>query len=590
MDEGAINTLNNILESGKFRSSSRIQDLLKYVFTETIEGRAELLSGTTIAQDVFEKGADFDSGQDTVVRVTASRLRTMLRDYYLEYPARDPFVLTIPTGGYEVVVEPNEHYPDGAPASKASKPRNLKPVFFLGGLLIFALVAFFGISKIGQGWQNASQQSGSGQVQAQTERNSYSVDDYPQIAVQRFENKTGVDEYDFLEDGLQKMVVTDLSRFELVRPVIFDDNYEALPTDNEPNQGPYKYAISGLILSVEPELDLYIKLVDLDNGSIVSEKRFQRSSNNAEYFSGLSEIVEELSGDLAGFDGAIVQANLKTIKTQIDQEIIGSSNLKTFKCLVLADNFFGSPNPAQYKTIYNCLEASLKREPDNALLLANFGALVFRGARSARLAQEARSIDPDVSGEDGVNMVRRAAQIDPDNGAVQRLLSSVLHMDRASPQEVLKHAELAYFYNRGDPYNMAWLSRRLASVGQWERALALSKEARGRTLISPANYYFTDFAWALLNDDKEGMRKAANIIGERGHFYDYLFQYLAAVANDDVDGMAKYRPRIDEMDARIKSRNKDGIMHAFELMFRNEDVISKARVLFAKAGVVSKSN
>ena len=89
-DEDIIETLNNILASETFRSSERASSFLKYVTIETLEGRAERLNGTTIAQDVFEKGADFDPSQDTLVRVTARRIRSMLRDYYIEHPARDP--------------------------------------------------------------------------------------------------------------------------------------------------------------------------------------------------------------------------------------------------------------------------------------------------------------------------------------------------------------------------------------------------------------------------------------------------------------------------------------------------------------------
>jgi len=88
-------------------SSSRAIAFLDYIITAASENRADEINGTTIAQDVFGKGAEFDAMQDSTVRVYARRLRAMLKAYYADHPDRDPLIITIPKGGYKPLIEKN---------------------------------------------------------------------------------------------------------------------------------------------------------------------------------------------------------------------------------------------------------------------------------------------------------------------------------------------------------------------------------------------------------------------------------------------------------------------------------------------------
>ena len=67
--------LDVILAHKIFAASPKAQDFLRYIVTEALAGHADKITGVTIAQDVFEKDANFDSLQDSVVRVTARRVR-----------------------------------------------------------------------------------------------------------------------------------------------------------------------------------------------------------------------------------------------------------------------------------------------------------------------------------------------------------------------------------------------------------------------------------------------------------------------------------------------------------------------------------
>ena len=127
------------MTSEEFSASLRAQAFLTYIVHETVEGRADGLKGTTVAQDVFEKGADFDPNQDSIVRVHARRLRAMLRDYYLAYPGRDPVVITMPKGGYKIEVKPSETTVSPAPEARLRKQKLLSPGFVVAGCVVLLL-------------------------------------------------------------------------------------------------------------------------------------------------------------------------------------------------------------------------------------------------------------------------------------------------------------------------------------------------------------------------------------------------------------------------------------------------------------------
>ena len=68
-DETILAELSRILASSQFMGTSRSKRFLEYIVKETLSGRGDDLKGYTIALDVFDKSTNFDSNQNTVVRV-----------------------------------------------------------------------------------------------------------------------------------------------------------------------------------------------------------------------------------------------------------------------------------------------------------------------------------------------------------------------------------------------------------------------------------------------------------------------------------------------------------------------------------------
>ena len=573
-------TLNNILSHKIFASSARAITFLKYITTETIENRADDINGTTIGQDVFGKGAEFDPIQDSTVRVYARRLRAMLEEYYLEHPASDPLIISIPKGGYKPLFEKNDAYyaAKDTQHSASAAPHNYgmhlnipKWLSYSAALIILCGGVVFGTPIAENAFSFVST--------TPSPRAPYPPSaSYPKIAVSTFVNGTGIEDYDFLEKALQEKLVQDLSRFKLTRPSIYEGRYEAALSE-----GPDKhdYAISGMIISVEPALDLYIKLADVKNSTLLFEHRVQRVNDNPDYFNSLSKIVSELSGDFAGLDGVIVKNRLGNIQKQINQDTLIVSNLPAFECYALLRPLLENPNPEIYNRIYSCLSTLLETEPDHATLLSTFGWITYLGATSHEPVLMAHSVNPDIDKDEGIAMMIRAVEIDPYNAEAHQNLSAYKSIV-GDVQVALQHAEMAAILNPGNPDNLAWLGRCLITVDQWDRALIYAQEALDRNSDPSPEYYRPFFYFALHKSDPQGMQEAADNLVASNDYYAAIFSALAAAANDDEATLERLRPEIQVMAAR----NNNDIMHIMRAIMQSESLNMKVRELFIKGGII----
>ena len=336
------------------------------------------------------------------------------------------------------------------------------------------------------------------------------------------------------------------------------------------------------MLSVEPEVDLYIKLIDLETSETLYERRIKRSVESSEYFESLYDIVTELSGSV---QATISTERLKLIEQQTHEGTVDLVNLDAFDCVTLADKLFVHPSPELYRKTYSCLENLLEKDPENATLLAYFGAVTYSGARSYEPVLQARSVNPHVDENVGMEMIKRAVEIDPLNATAQLYLSEFYKMTGDSPS-ALKHAELAYIANPGDPEIIISLSQQLVNAGQWGRARALSKEAFERNPSPKAVYFRTDFAWALIQNDNVNMQLLADKMADMNAYYADLFLYLAAVANDDRQSIAALRPSM--IDLATRNNDHQDIMLIVSTIFDSEEFLSKIQELFVQGGLLTE--
>src|SRR5215471_15358582 len=93
--------LDRLLESNAFRTSKRCREFLEYIVDHTINGPSGALKERSIGVELFQLPQDFDTGQHTIVRVTANEVRKKLAQHYLaENGAQHAVKIQLPPGSY----------------------------------------------------------------------------------------------------------------------------------------------------------------------------------------------------------------------------------------------------------------------------------------------------------------------------------------------------------------------------------------------------------------------------------------------------------------------------------------------------------
>jgi len=92
--------LSRVLGSAAFRTSKRCREFLEYIVEHTISGPSGTLKERSIGVELFRLRPDFDTGQHTIVRVTANDVRKRLAQYYLAENGSSHVRIDLPPGSY----------------------------------------------------------------------------------------------------------------------------------------------------------------------------------------------------------------------------------------------------------------------------------------------------------------------------------------------------------------------------------------------------------------------------------------------------------------------------------------------------------
>lgn len=93
--------LSDVLEGDAFRGSPRSGRFLKYIVEESLAGHFDSLKERVIGIELFGRSASYDTGEDAIVRVTASDVRKRLLQHYGRYGAPiAKFRISLPLGSY----------------------------------------------------------------------------------------------------------------------------------------------------------------------------------------------------------------------------------------------------------------------------------------------------------------------------------------------------------------------------------------------------------------------------------------------------------------------------------------------------------
>jgi hypothetical protein len=92
--------LKEVIEGAGFKASQRGGQFLKYIVDQAIAGHFESLKERVIGIELFGRSPTYDTGEDAIVRVTASDVRKRLLQHYGTYGATSEFHISLPLGSY----------------------------------------------------------------------------------------------------------------------------------------------------------------------------------------------------------------------------------------------------------------------------------------------------------------------------------------------------------------------------------------------------------------------------------------------------------------------------------------------------------
>jgi hypothetical protein len=92
--------LKEIVEGTAFKGSHRSGQFLSYIVEQAITGNFESLKERAIGVELFGRSPSYDTGEDAIVRVTASDVRKRLLQHYGQYGSASGFRISLPLGSY----------------------------------------------------------------------------------------------------------------------------------------------------------------------------------------------------------------------------------------------------------------------------------------------------------------------------------------------------------------------------------------------------------------------------------------------------------------------------------------------------------
>jgi hypothetical protein len=103
--------LTEVVEGAAFRGSRRSGQFLRYVVDQAIAGHFDSLKERIIGIELFGRAPSYDTGDDAIVRVTASDVRKRLLQHYGRYGTTSKFRINLPLGSYvpEISHEPHSN-------------------------------------------------------------------------------------------------------------------------------------------------------------------------------------------------------------------------------------------------------------------------------------------------------------------------------------------------------------------------------------------------------------------------------------------------------------------------------------------------
>jgi len=447
-DEQAVrDQLQRILASARFASAPGASRLLRFLVEETLAGRAQQLKEYTLATQVFERDASFDSKADPAVRVEASRLRHRLEHYYLTLGRADPVLIEVPRGAYVPAFSPHAD------------------VLHVEQDLAEARVGRAGAAARALGpWPDRG----------------------PWIAVMPFENLG--DEADAaFANGLSVEIVTALSRFRelhvLGRSTVFRHRDERDARRLRSELG-VDHVLAGSVRRDAQHLRVSVEFVNGRDGAVLWAQVYERDLNVDAIFAVQEEIARQVVTTIAQPQGVLARPHTIAAKGRPPER------LSSYDCVLFFYDYVANRSPEGHKSLRTALEAELRSAPGVSALWSALSMVHDDTWRFGYNVEQTR----DTALDQALKAARKAVKLDPLDAFGYHALF-LASFARGDLKAFRKAANRAIELNPNHVDILADYGLHLAFCDDWVQGRLFLKLALSLNPEPPDWYWFPFFIW-----------------------------------------------------------------------------------------------
>jgi len=335
--------LDQVLTNPAFAAAEQLQRLLRYLVEETLAGRGERITQTSIAIDVLGRDAKFDAATDAAARVEIKRLRSRLIEYYYDAGQADRIRFDLPKGRYTpeitIIPEPDKTVVITAGNSIAARSyrlrgkarRQLARFLSVRGLAYTGILAVIAVLLlIGYQYTNVE---GRVPFEIKTDKPATAAKspadkiDHKSIAVLPFASESASNERaSFLADGLHDDLLTQLSKINDMRVISrtsvmrYKETTESIPQiAKELNVA---MVMEGSVLRSGDRIRIHVQLIDAKTDEHLWAESYDRTLTTADIF--------DIQRDIAIKAATSLQATISPEERQ-RLAIVPTNNLSAYE-------------------------------------------------------------------------------------------------------------------------------------------------------------------------------------------------------------------------------------------------------------------
>ncbi len=486
------NALERVLRSDEFQGTARLSGFLQYIVEEALEGRSDGIKATTIALDVFKRGAEEGASVDSIVRVTAARLRRKLSHYYLTSGRDDPVHIEMISGSYVPRFLKSEHPPDGPQANAFVKflpGARGNPNLSLRIVVSIAVAAGFlvavGYMILGAG-VFTSQYADKMPANQKLEQSGAISRSKPFIVVLPLTGLEGSAISDRISTGYLDAVTTNLSKLSGLSVMAIRSSItaakNAIPLEVLRINHGVTHVVRGSLGVQSDRVRISVQLIDTETTEALFAERFEGQTND------LFELEDRLSERIAG-------ALSVTIDDDVSQRIYlrNTSNYQAIDLLRRATVGINPPNErARVESSRSLHKRVIALEPDfpggyAGLSQVHSYMVLFR--HSAQLESDLKK---------AIELAERAIKLD-DGFASGHAMLGLAYALSGKTDLAVKQVRRAVALNPGDPLAHQWLGGVLMFAGKSKEAISPLLEAIRLDPLEPGTPYLNILGMAYYN-------------------------------------------------------------------------------------------